>query len=226
MYKVLLGAIASISVLTACSGTPEVQTGDDAEVIMGGLNRVDNSRADFAYIDPQADFSKYNKVLLRPLGVDNVEIIQPSSSGSMNRHNRNWELTDADKKNLQDAFRDAMVKQLEDKGAYPVVTEADDDVLLITAVLTAIAPSAARDDNRSRPAGRSRVYTEGAGSLVVMVVYGDSETGEILGLIKDAKSSTSTWGSNNSVSNMSDVKRMFSSWAMQIRKGLDRVHGK
>ena len=93
-------------------------------------------------------------------------------------------------------------------------------------MLTAIAPSAAKDDNRSRPTGRSRVYTAGAGSLAVMVVFGDSETGEILGLVKDSKSGTSLWGSNNSVSNMADVNRMFSSWATRIRNRLDTVHGK
>jgi hypothetical protein len=44
--------------------------------------------------------------------------------------------------------------------------------------------------------------------------------------MKDSKSSNGVWGSNNSVSNLSDVRRMFSSWALQIRGGLDKVHGK
>ncbi len=54
----------------------------------------------------------------------------------------------------------------------------------------------------------------------------DSETGEVLGLMKDAKSSTSIAGRNNSVSNMGDVKHMFNGWAAQIRRGLDAMHGK
>jgi hypothetical protein len=225
MYKHLLIIWAATWLLGACSSEPEIQTGDDAEVIMGNLNRVDNSRADLAYVDPDADFSKYHKVMVLPLGVDNVEIIQPSSSGSVT-HRRNWELTDADKQKLQEIFHEAMVKELADKGGYPVVTEAGDDVLQIAAKLTAIAPSAAKDDFKSRPTGRSRVYTEGGGGLSVAVAFGDSETGEVLGIMKDSKSSTSMWGSNNSVSNMADVRRMFSSWASQIRKGLDNVHGK
>ncbi len=225
MYKHLVAVLGATLMLGACSSEPEIQTGDDAEVIMGNLNKVDNSRADLAYVDPDADFSKYNKVMVMPLGVDNVEIIQPSSSGSVT-HRQNWELTDADKQKLQEVFHEAMVKELADKGGYPVVTEAGDDVLQVAAKLTAIAPSAAKDDFKSRPTGRSRVYTEGGGGLSVAVAFGDSETGEVLGIMKDSKSSTSMWGSHNSVSNMADVRRMFNSWASQIRKGLDNIHGK
>lgn len=223
MYKQLISTACTALLLTACSSTPEVQTGDDAEVIMGSLNKVDNSRAQLAYLDPRANFGKYNKVMVMPLGVDNVEIIQPSKSLTSNK---NWELTDADKDKLRTIFHESMVKQLEDKDGFPVVTEAGDDVLQIAASLIAIAPSAAKDDNRSRPVGRSTVYTDGAGSLAVMVAFGDSETGEVLGLMKDSKSSSSIWGSNNSVSNLADVRRMFNSWASQIRNGLDHAHGK
>jgi hypothetical protein len=223
MYKLLIAAIGAAITLSACSTpAPEIQTGDDAEVIMGGLNKVDNSRTDLAYVDPDADFSKYKKVIITQLGVDNVEIIQPDKTRGM-YGSKNWELTDADKVKLRDAYYNAMVKQLQDKGDYPVVTEADDDVLQIVATLTAIAPSAGKDADRM--SGRSRSYTEGAGGLAVMVVYGDSETGEVLGIMKDSKSSSAVWGSNNSVSNMADVRRMFDSWAIQIRNGLDRVSG-
>ncbi len=226
MIKPILAAIGTITLLAACTGTPEIQSGDDAEVIMGDLHRVDNSRADLAYINPDADFSKYHKILLMPLGVDKVEIKQPDSSGSLNRNRRDWELTDADKKKLQDIFYEAMSKQLQDKGDYPLVTEPGDDVLQIQARLIAIAPSAAKDDNRSRPPGRSMVYTEGAGAMAVGVAFADSESGEVLGLMKDSRSTTNNWGRNNSVSNLSDVRHMFNSWALGIRKGLDKIHGK
>ena len=226
MYKHILAAFGAITLLAACTGTPEVQTGDDAEVIMGDLHKVDNSRADLAYVNPDADFSKYSKVLLVPLGVDKVEIKQPSSSGSINRHSKDWVLTDADKVKLQEIFHEAMAKELEGKGDYPLVAEPGDDVLQIQARLIAIAPSAPKDDFQSRGAGRSTVYTEGAGAIAVGVAFADSETGEILGLMKDSRSTTNNWGRNNSVSNLADVRRMFNSWAMSIRKGLDKAHGK
>lgn len=225
MIKKYLASVAMLSLVAACSSTPEVQTGDGAEVIGDNLHRVDNSKADVAYIDPDADFGKYTKVMIRPLGVNKIEVIQPSKTGtSMSR--RDWELTDADKQMLQDTFHSAMLKNLQDKGDFPLVNEPGDDVLEIGAMITAIAPSAAKDDGRSRAMGRSYVITDGSGAIAVAVAFGDSETGEVLALIKDSRSSSSHWGLNNSVTNKADVQRMFNSWAMQINSSLVEVSGK
>ena len=211
--------------LAACQNTPHVQTGEDAEVIQGNLVRVNHSRTKLAYIDPSADFKKYTAILLTPLGVENVEIIQPTTSYRTFR-TANWELTDADKLRLQKDFDQALAKQLTLQDTYPLVTAAGDNVLLISAKLTRIAPSAPKDDNRSRPAGRSKIITEGAGKISVEVTFSDSETGEVLALAKDTRSGSSLWGLNNSITNEAQVRRTFTSWAMQIRAQLDSVHQK
>ena len=224
MYRALVATICTALVLNACTSAPEVQTGEDAEVIMDTLHKVDNSRAQLAYIDPGVNLAKYNKVLVRPLGVNKIEIKQPSKSGSVTGH-RDWELTDEDKVGLQTMYQEAMIKQLEEKGGYEVVDNAGDDVLEIAAMITGIAPTGPKDDSRSRPIGRNQVYTDGAGSIAVAVVYGDSETGEVIGLAKDVRGSSSHWGANNSVSNKAEVRRIFNGWAISIREGLDRVHG-
>ena len=227
MIKHIVGAVSMVALVAACSSTPEVQKGPDAEVIMGNLHKVDNTRSDLAYVDPDADFSKYTKILLLPLDVDNVKIKQPDTSGSINRNrSRKWELTDQDKVKLQEEFRNSMVKQIEGKGGYPIVTEAGPDVLTLQPSLIGLAPSAPKDDNVSRAAGRSYTYTEGAGSMAVMVVLGDSESREMLALVKDSRATNSYWGRNNSVSNLSDIRSIFNSWALGIRKALDKVHGK
>ena len=125
---------------------------------------------------------------------------------------------------LQKAFVDSMTKQLQDKGHFEIVTEKDDDVLEIAAMITALAPSASKDADRM--AGRSTVYTEGGGSMAVAVAFGDSQTGEVLALVKDARSTSNHWGQNNSVTNMSGVKQVFNSWATQINNALHTVTGK
>ena len=219
----MVGSSLVFLLLAACQNTPQIQTGENAEVIQGNLVRVDHSRAKLAYMDPSADFNKYTAILLTPLGVDNVEIIQPTTSYRTTR-TPNWELTDADKLRLQKDFQEAMSKQLALQETYPLATAAGDNVLLIAAKLTRIAPTAPKDDNRSRPAGRSKVVTEGAGKISVEVTFSDSETGEVLALAKDTRSGSSLWGLNNSITNAAQVRRVFTSWAMQIRAQLDRVH--
>ena len=61
MIKKIAITASMLGILAACSSTPEIQTGEDAEVIGDNLHRVDGARADMAYIDPDADFSKYTK---------------------------------------------------------------------------------------------------------------------------------------------------------------------
>lgn len=219
--RTLISAL-TISLLAACAGDPTIQTGDDAETIMGSLNKVDNARADMAYVDPAGDYGRYTKVLLTPLDVDNVEIIQPSATSSViNRYNREWELTEKDKENLRKSFKEAMEKELTAGGAYEIADGPGDDVLRIDTMITAIAPSGPRDDFDSRTVGRSRVYTQGAGGMSIAVMFADGDSGEVLAMIKDTRNSdNSTWGLNNSVSNMAEVRRNFNAWGRKIHDGL------
>jgi hypothetical protein len=220
----IVGGLMAFLLLGGCQSTPQIQTGEDAEVIQGNLVRVDHARAKLAYVDPNANFSKYTAILLTPLGVDNVEIIQPSST-TTGPGNRNWELTDTDKQRLQKDFRTAMTQRLSENGGYPIADTAGDNVLQISTILTRLAPTAPKDDFRSRPTGRSTVITEGAGKLDFEVSFRDSQTGEVLALTKDSwRAGAHLWGVNNSVSNAAEVRRVFRSLAIQIRAQLGQVH--
>jgi hypothetical protein len=222
-FQLVAGVLLSL-LLSACQ-TPHIQSGADAEVIDGNLVRVDHTNVDLAYIDPKADFTRFTAILLTPLGVDNVEIVQPS--GSFPAPGRQeWVLTNEDKQRLQQDFRDAMQQQLSIKGGYPIVDSPGDNVLQISAILTRIAPTASKDDFRARPTGRNKVFTEGAGELGVTVIFGDSGTGEVLALAKDTRTGSTLWGVNNRVTNAAEVRRVFNAWGMQIRAQLDRVHNK
>jgi hypothetical protein len=224
MTKQLIIVCLSALVLSACtSPAPEVQTGPDAEVIMGNLHRVDNTRASLAFVDPEADFSKYNRVMLDPLDVDNVEIVQPTRS--VTNRSGAWQLSDTDKDNLRRHYREVFTRELQETGDYEIVDEPGADVLRISATITGIAPTAARDDTRSRAIGRSRVYTEGGGTMSIGFAFSDSKSGDVLGIVKDRRGGSPVWGVNNSVTNMSDVRFIFSGWARQIRSRLDIMHG-
>ncbi len=210
--------------LAACQA-PHLQTGKDAEVIEGHLVRVDHANVKLAYVDPKADFSRFSAIQLTPLGVDNVKIVQPANSLSVPGR-QEWVLTAADKTRLQEDFQAAMQQQLAQKGGYPIVQAAGENVLQISAILTRIAPTAPKDDFRSRPTGRSHMFTEGAGDLDVTVTFSDSMSGEVLALAKDTRAGSSLWGVNNSVTNTAEVRRVFNAWGMQIRAQLDRIHQK
>lgn len=227
--NMLATLVLPFALLTACAEQPSIQTGANAETIMGGLIKVDNSRADLAYVDPTADYSRYTKVYVAPLDLDNVEIIQPNANSSMvNRYNREWELTDSDKRALQSSFADAMAKALTDGGAFEVTDQGGDDVIALEAMVTQIAPSGPKDDQMSRTTARTTVITEGGGSMSLAIMLADGDSGEPLAIIKDSRGSvnSSMWGVNNSVSNMAEVRRNFSAWANQIHDGLLKLQAR
>ena len=219
--------ISTALLLAACVSVsePTIQTGVNAEIIDGNLHRVDNSRMGIAYVNPRVDFSKYTRLIVDPLGVDNVEIIEPGRSSASRASSRDWELDDKDRKTMREAFAKAMRVQLEEKGDFQIVTEADRDVLRISATLVSFAPSAPKDDFNSRSIGRSRTYTEGVGTLTISISFSDSRTGEVLALVEDSNSGSDMWVVNNRAANLGEIRFMFNSWARTIRARLDIIHG-
>ena len=93
MHYAFIGALMTTVLLVACQNTSP--SSKDTTAIPENLVQVDSTPAELAYVDPNADFSKFTAILLTPLGVDNVEIIQPQSSIST-VGNSNWQLTAAD----------------------------------------------------------------------------------------------------------------------------------
>ena len=176
------------------------------------------------FLDPDADFADFNQIILDPLDLNSVDIIQPNTSGSSARRTK-WELNDRNKEMLQSAYREVFTNTLTSTGDFEIVTEPGPGVMRVSAAVTGIAPSATMDDNRSRHVGRTRVYTEGAGSMAVAFVLADSENGEVFAIVKDQRSGSPVWGVNNSVSNMGDVRFMFSRWARMLRARMDIAHG-
>ncbi|MEE4661517.1 MAG: DUF3313 family protein [Halieaceae bacterium] len=213
----------TLLLLAACSSTDTLEFNED-DAIADRLFRVTNAQVALAYVDPDAEFGRYNKVMLDPLDTRNTVIRQPSRTGSVTG-NKPFELNEQNRDSLAEAYRAAFIKELSETGDYEVVDAPGPDVLRVVSTLNEIAPLASKDDNRSRPVGRSRVYTEGAGAMAITFAFADSETSEVLAIVKDQRQGSPTWGPNNAVSNMSDVRMIFSRWARMLRARLDILHG-
>lgn len=221
-----LSALLASLLLSACNSTPAAPefSSDPDAVMMDRLRLVTNAQVGLAFVDPDADLADFSRVLLDPLDLSSVDITQPDTTGSTARRTK-WELTDSTRGSLQTAFKEVFERELTETGDYEIVTEAGPNVLRVSAAITALAPSATMDDNRSRHVGRTRVYTEGAGSMSVAFVMADAENGEVFAVIKDTRSGSPVWGVNNSVSNMGDVRFMFNRWARMLRARMDIAHG-
>ena len=107
------------------------------------------------------------------------------------------------------------VRRVDSNGSNGFNVVDPDSVDAIAADVTFVNGSSTGVDARARVVGF--FYNDGT--------PGDGETGEILAVVKDVKTTRNNFGVNNSVTNFSDVKFMFSGWARAIRARLDIIHG-
>ena len=207
--------LAGVLGLAACSQTPVVQTGPDAEVIEGNLHRVDHSVADKAYRDPAVKLTDYSAVILEPLVMDNVEIV---FDNTQNYRHKDWELDEKDKEGLQALFQ----KAFSSEQRFTLTDQPGPGVLKVTMTMTKLEPNAPKDDFDSRPIGRSTYVTEGFGAMSVRVVMEDTQTGKVVAIMEDRQKTNGPYERNNSITNRQDIYRMFVVWASQISKGLEK----
>ncbi len=222
------GVAASSILLALALVAPAAATADShaAEQTHDGLVPVPDSKVQAAYVDPDADFSEYNRIMLldcyvsfrknwqrdqRRTGASRTSI----SSGDMERI----------KAGVAELFREVFTEELSKDDGYEIVDAAGDDVLLVRPAIIDL-DIAAPDTSTT---GRTRTYTTTSGSATLYVELYDSVTGDILARAADRKTARSMGGYlsySNRVTNRSDARKMMRRWANNLRTALDEIHGK
>jgi len=192
------------------------------EVTEDGLHLIPDSKLAIVYAQPGASLSGYDKVMLLDSYVafrKNWERDQRSQSTSLTRlSSRDIERIKTD---LAKAFRDVFTEELE-KGGYPVVSEAGEDVLLVRPAIINLDVNA--PDTMS--AGRTRTYTQSAGEMTLYVELYDSVTGDLIAKAMDRRADRSrdgfyTW--TNSVTNRAAAQMILRGWAGILLQALDEA---
>lgn len=218
-FLIIAGSLAIIAGCTA--STPSIQSGPDAERDANNLYKVDHTRVDLAYADPNANLKNYTQFIIEPLDLSRVVIVEPDYIGL---HRRTWTLTDKDKSMLQDSYRTSMEKHLTKDQGFTVTSQVKSSAIRIRAAIIEISPNAPKDDFSSRPIGRTRIISEGAGSITMAALLEDSVSGKPIAKVIDNREGSTMWGVNNRVSNTAEVKRVFSRWAQLLRSRFDAIH--
>ena len=172
-------------------------------VYVGSFNRVPNTAVEYAYINQEADFSKYTKLLSGGL-----EIYYPEGEETPDP---------ADLDRIRGYFRDAFVSAIGD--AYEIVTEPGPDVLKVSAQIVdmKISPGGAVYE----PTGRLRDVVA-HGELTFLMEMSDSVTGQALARAGDKSSDISA---DRDDATWDDVQRAAEYWAGLFRNWLDRSLG-
>lgn len=176
-----------------------------------GLSNVKSKRFDAAYVLPGSDFRTYTKVMLDPTEVAfRKNWVRDYNNDAMDLSQR---ISKDDAQKMLNMVRtgfEEIFQKAYTKAGYQVVTEPGPDVLRVrtgVANLYVTAPD--------RPtAGRSRSFSDEAGSATVVIEVRDSETGALLGRAVDSRTAGDTGPfMRNSVTNRADFSQLFERWA-------------
>jgi len=200
-------AIAGVTLLLMFTLQPTVFAQETAppQTTHDGLTLVPDSTVDLAYVDSEADFSTYEKIMILDTYVAFKKNWKPTSAGSRIRiSSGDMEKIKAD---VAEMFHQVFAEKLSGDGGYKIVETAGDDVLLVRAAIIDLVITS--PDTTS--AGRTRTYASSAGAATIYIELYDSVTGDILARAIDGKAARNVGGYlayTNRVTNRAEARRM------------------
>jgi len=210
--------------LFIASATIALAQENDEGTSFDGLERVEGSTVAMAYIDPEADFSAFQRVAI----LDPYVAFRSNWQRDQNRsRRRNIRASDMEriKADVASLFKEVFIERLEADNGFEVVDVADYDVLLLRAAIIDLDISAP-----DRPtAGRSRTFTASTGAATLYIELFDSVSGAIIGRAADRQAARRAGGRvswSSGVTNTAEARRMFGRWADALRDFLDQHYTK
>ena len=183
-----------------------------------GLVEVKSKKLDTAYLAPGADFRPYTKLLVDPT---QAAFRKDWMKNMNNRRDLSRKVDDemamdileAARTNFADVFGEAF-----GKAGYTIVTAPGADVLRISPSVTNLYVNAPD----LMTTGRSTTYSANAGEATMILELRDSITGAMLGRVVDRRETRESIGLQqaNRVTNTSDFRALFKTWADISVKGL------
>ena len=194
LHRTAAYAVAAVALLGGCTTT----------VVTGSFNRVPNTAVEYAYVNEQADFSQYTKLMNGGL-----EIYYPESEEAPEP---------AEIERVRGYFRDAFTAAVGD--AYEIVADPGPDVLKVSGQVI----------DMKMTSGGAVVDVSGRlrdivahGELTFLMEMSDSVTGQVLARAGDKSSDISA---EKGDATWDDVRRAAEYWAGLFRNWLDNYLGK
>ncbi len=173
------------------------------------------------YVKPGIDLSTYNKVMIKPLNMANIEVLKPAWEQD---DSEEWVLQIEDVTVIQELFMDAMQSEIENKGGYAMVADPAADVLRIEVEVLSITPYVKPGTPGND--GSFQIETLGSGDLVFSAEFRDSTTRELLVLIEGERPIGEKYRELSPENHLKNVKSLFEKWGAKVRESLDAQHAK
>lgn len=170
-----------------------------------------------SYVRPTANFSSYDKFLIRPLDISDARVIPPPWVEGEAGKQHPWKLSEKNARFFQQTYYDAMRKQLEELGGYTLVTEPTANAIEVEIEIISLTPYAKPKD---------KVITKGSGEMTIRANIRDSLTGNLLVIYEGDTQVGQDYQEFTEYTIDQNLQGLFSSWGEYLRLALDKEKGK
>ena len=164
------------------------------------------------------DFSKYSKILVKPLDITDVKVLKPAWEQD---NPEKWEFTADAGKAIQALYMEAITEALSKDDGYPVVSEEGEDVLQLEIEFLSITPYV-KPGTTAESEGLV-IETLGSGDVVVSAELRDSVTGSVLALVEGERKIGGEYKELSRENHIANLTETFSTWGKRLRARLDEL---
>ncbi|MGB5688777.1 MAG: DUF3313 family protein [Woeseiaceae bacterium] len=220
MDKLFLAVVMSL--IVGCASGPSIDQGPDAELTYDGLSPIRNSAFQRAWIDPEADLTRYNKILVGAVDFDFRTVSQADFRSSVDSSQvREFYITEENRAQLIETVSGAFREELGTIRSFTLTDQPGADTLVLTGTLLDIV-------SRVPPqrTGSGAPYLSSLGEATLVFELRDSLSGETLYRAADRQAIARPHASIRATRSTAwaEVRRWAQSWATRVRDGLDSIH--
>lgn len=213
---------AAALLLSACASEPSIQQGPDAETSFDGLVRIDNSRFQRAWIDPEVDLKSYSKIIPGNAEFEFRAVKERTRTSTSLISEQEFWISEESRERLVETVSQVFSEELAKSRHFTITDTPGPDTLIITGALLDIVSRVPPES-----VGRTEVFLRSVGEATLVLELRDSLSGETIYRAADRRPIERTGGQAihaNTVTTWSEVRRWARRWATQLVDGLDSVH--
>jgi hypothetical protein len=214
-FKKLIGLLVLFGMIGCSTQSPQSQEKTAETAVIASAEQRDPAEMDGIFVAPGVDFSRYKKVIITELNLENIDIQMPPGWSAESP----WILGETEKRFFRTEYTQAAVVNLIADGTYTTALNPADDVLLLRAKVTRLAPVLSQES----PHDRFMAYEQKSGAMTLALELYDSDSGKLIGTIIDTRSLGRIWDDNSRASTSLQVRRAFAGWLKNLRIELDQL---
>lgn len=195
---------------------------DAPETSYDGLVKQEKGRFKLTYVDPDIDFTGYNKYIPGNAQFQFRAVKKTSSTTARRSNQREFWISEKDQQKLEDTVSAVFADELAKSEAFTEVDEPGPDTLIIRGALHDIVSQVPPDT-----IGRSEIYLSSVGEATLIIEAVDSLSGEVIYRAIERRAAQRPGGQmmlSNTVTSWAEVRRLARRWASNLRDGMDSIH--